>query len=312
MKTSDKPELTSPPLWRQVLPWVVAILFVGIVLLRVDVDEVLAQLVQVSIPAYVIFMTVAVTCNLLLDSLASWRVYRMVAPNLSYRELLLVRGASYLPATVNFHIGQAYLTYLLAQRHKVPLARVASATLLSYATFFGVVIAISATSLPLSVWAPQSSVTIDWGPSYLGSLLVAGVAYLLVLRLNPRVLRERSLLTALFSAGISGHLRLCLWRLPYALLLVLQLWLAYAFFDVSPPIVATLVVIPLILLVSALPLTPKGIGTRELVAVSLLAEWAKSEAAIVAAGTAMVAVTMVVQALIGIVCTPFSTSYMNE
>ena len=132
----------APPLWRRLLPWLVAVLFLALALWRVDPGEVARHLGRVSLPAYAAFVGACLAVNLSLDSLASWRVYRLVAPTLRFRDLLVVRGASYLPGTINFHVGQAYLTFLLSRRHGAPVVSVAGATLLSYATFFGGVVAL--------------------------------------------------------------------------------------------------------------------------------------------------------------------------
>jgi hypothetical protein len=195
----------------------------------------------------------------------------------------------------------------------VALTRVAGATLLSYGTFFGGVIAVTAVALPLAWVGAAGGATgvLEWAPSYIGLLVVAGLLYLVVLRLNPAFLRERSLLAPLFAAGPLGHMRLLAWRLPYVVVLVAQLWGAYAFFGVSLPVGAALVLMPMVLLVSALPITPQGLGARELVAIQLLAPWSDGDAAIVAAGTAWSLASMVAQAISGLAFAPAAAKYLR-
>ena len=299
----------APPLWRRLLPWLVAVLLLALALWRVDPGEVARHLGRVSLPAYAAFVGACLAVNLSLDSLASWRVYRLVAPTLRFRDLLVVRGASYLPGTINFHVGQAYLTFLLSRRHGAPVVSVAGATLLSYATFFGGVIAVTAVSLPFS---HESA---PWITGYVLPLLVAGVVYLAVLRLRPGLLAARAFLKPLFDAGPLRHVTLLLWRLPYVVGLVAGLWGAYAFFDVTLPFGPTCVLMPIILLVSALPITPQGLGARELVAIELLAPWAPEDdgqAAIVAAGAAWTVASMIGQVVVGLAFTPAGTRALAE
>ena len=74
---------------------------------------------------------------------------------------------------------------------------------------------------------------------------------------------------------------------------------------------------PIVLLVSALPITPQGIGTRELVALELLVPYAagsaaEGEAAVVAAGTLLALCSIVVQAVLGLGFTPAAAAILKR
>jgi hypothetical protein len=287
------------PLWRRVLPWFVAVALLGAVFSRTDARSVWSNLRSVNLPAYVAFVALFTVTNLACDSLATWRAYRRVHPALPLRDLFVVRGASYLPNLVNYHVGQAYLTYLLSRNYGVPLLRVVSATLVIYATLLSNFIVIAAVAMPF-MGEPTPWVTTTIVPSAAGVLV-----YFAVLALRPGFVARLPAFAVLFEEGPLGHLRLMLWRLPHIAVLSVGLWFGYWFFDVVIPPRAALTHIPVIMLFSALPLTPQGAGMREFVALHLLAAYVRGpaadpSAAILAAGAAWAAVTAAMQAVVGL------------
>jgi uncharacterized membrane protein YbhN (UPF0104 family) len=286
----------APPLWRRALPWGVALLLGAFLLAHSDRRAIGLALREVNGPAYVAFVLAFVVAVWAADTLATWRVYRRVCPALPWRDLLVVRAASYLPSLINYHVGQAYVTYLLARTYQTPAARVAGGTLLTYATLLGNLILVATLGLPFAAADP-------WAASFVLPLGLGVFAYWGVLALRPRSLASREALRPLFDAGVAGHLRLMLWRLPHVAVLALGFWANYCFFGVRAPLLPALTVIPILLLVSAVPITPQGLGTRELVALKLLAPFALTEdkaAPILAAGVAWVAVSTLCYAALGL------------
>src|SRR5262249_45946484 len=101
--------------------------------------------------------------------------------------------------------------------------------------------------------------------------------------------------------------RLLLFRLPHVAGLVLATWANYAFFDVRIPAVTAVGAIPLVLLVASLPITPQGVGTRELFAIQVFVPFAARtvdpRAAVVAAGAGGTPAPLLPQALVEIAST---------
>lgn len=135
-------------------------------------------------------------------------------------------------------------------------------------------------------------------------LALGVVAYWGVLALRPRFFTRFEALAPLFEAGVGGHLRLMIWRLPHVTILLAGYWANYWLFGIRPPLSAALTSIP-ILLVTAVPITPQGVGTRELVAIELLAPFAPGAdrtAPVLAAGVAWVAISTLCFAATGLLC----------
>lgn len=287
----------QPSARRRAAPWAVAAALLALVFAKTNPASVVASLRSVDPWRYVAFIAAFSAINLLCDAVATCQAYRLVSPGLPLRWVLVVRGASYLPSVVNYHLGQAYLTYLLSRRCGVPLRRVAGATLLVYTTHLGNLIVAAALALPAGGAPPWAARTV--------LLALAGLlAYLAALALRPAPLRRYAASSVLFETRPRDHARLLLWRLPHVLVLSLGMWGSYALFGLRVPAPAAFVVVPLLLLFSALPFTPQGIGTRELVAMNLLAPFAPDAAdraaPVVAAGAAWVVTTAAASVVVGL------------
>jgi hypothetical protein len=283
---------------RAILPWALAACIVAYLLSRVDVREVAARLSRVNAPAYLSVVFGFVALALALDALAGVRLFRAVGAAPTFWPFLAVRGASYLLGLVNYHVGQAHLTVLLTRLYRLPLVRVAGGTLMTYVTILG---ALWLLALPAAFVSHDPIVR----KTVLSVSLVA-ILYAVLVALAPAWLRRRPPFSVLLDVGVLGQIRLVLWRLPHVACLLVETWIAYAFFGVKIPPAAAGTDLVFVLLVSGLPLTPMGLGTRDLAAVSLFSRYASDatdaerRASVLAAGGALVTATMLCQLLIGL------------
>jgi hypothetical protein len=183
-------------------------------------------------------------------------VYRRTVAPVRFRDLWVLRGASYLPSILNHHVGQAVLTYYLSRRYKVSLARMAGGTLLVYASWAGCFLGAGAIAMMAAGEIVKPSL-----------MLGAGVLYLAVIAWRPAPLARAKLLAPLFEAGLAGHLACLVVRVPHFLVLFLGTWVPFLFFGVDIPFTAALTYAPIVMMAATLPITPQGVGTRALVAV---------------------------------------------
>src|SRR5262245_39786065 len=115
------------PLWRRALPFGMGLLLVGWVAHRIDWDPFRSAVQRTNSAAFFGF-AVAFYCALwVADVLATTHVYRKTIAPVRFRELLVIRAASYLPSLLNHHLGQAWLTYFLSRAYRAPLGRTAGA-----------------------------------------------------------------------------------------------------------------------------------------------------------------------------------------
>jgi uncharacterized membrane protein YbhN (UPF0104 family) len=285
--------------WRRVLPWVVGVGLFWFMLSKTELGTVAESLRRVNVPRYVAFVVTFGVVNLACDAFAAAVVFRRTAAPVTFGVVAVVRAASYLPQLVNFHVGQAYTAYLLTRVYRAPGVRVAGALLVVYATTLGALVAVPALLLPFSYQA------LPWLGRTLAGLAACGTGYLVLLALKPQVLARRAGISVPFELGVRGHLALMACRLPHVTVLCVSMWLSFYFFDVTVPLFESFLYIPVILLISTLPLTPQGVGTREFIAIKLLVPFVVTsdgdpKAPIIASGVAWAASTAAVSAVISL------------
>jgi hypothetical protein len=283
--------------WRRALPFVVALGLIAFTLSRVDLRAFARHIAAVNTPAFLLFSGGFVVALLTADAFGSAIVYQRTVAPVPFREFFVLRGASYLPSILNHHVGQAILTFYVSRRYGVSLARMAGGTLLVYASWMGCLLGTGAIAM---VVAGQ--------PLLRPALAVAaGLVYLAIIAWRPAPLARLKLLAPLFEAGLGGHLVALVVRLPHFAVLFLGTWLPFSFFGVHVPLAAALVYVPIMMVAVTLPITPQGVGTRALLAVTFFARFAPGDthaeqaAAIAAATTSFEVAFTLVEAVLGLV-----------
>ena len=95
-------------------------------------------------------------------------------------------------------------------------------------------------------------------------LVWTGLAvYATLVAARPRWLVSRPVFDVLLSAGLGGHLKATLVRLPHVAALMAVELVALRGFDVALPWNVALGAMPVVLLVSALPISVQGLGTTQ-------------------------------------------------
>lgn len=272
---SDESEATAPapnvelPLWRRLLPIVVGAALVAYLLSTLDFDAFRRALAKIHYVGYLAFTFFFVIALLTADSFAGAHVFTKTVGKISVRELWVIRGASYLPSLINHHVGQAWLTYYVSRVRGAPVWRVAGATLVIYVTTFGCLFVLAGAGFLVG------AARLPWLAPTLGALGVLAAGYALVIWLAPEALAKRRALAAPFELGLSGQVIAMLYRMPHVLVQLLGGWLAFGFFGVDIPFSVALAYLPAVMLVQTLPITPQGVGTRDVVALELFASYAQ-------------------------------------
>jgi uncharacterized membrane protein YbhN (UPF0104 family) len=219
--------------------------------------------------AFLAFVMTFVAAMLTADAFATAYIFSQTIGKIRYRDVFVLRGASYLPTMVNYHLGQAFFTWFLSRVHGAPVWRVAGTTFLVYASTVGSLLVMAAGSYLLR---PDA---FPWLGPTLGLSVILGLIYFAVITFGKRQLVRFEPLRVLIEAGPLGHLRAIFVRLPHIAVLFLGSWVPFWLFGIHIPFADALALIPILLLVGALPLTPQGLGTRELVALNLFSPYAQ-------------------------------------
>lgn len=259
------------PVWRRALPFLLALGLLVWVLRRTGMDELRGALSQTNFVLFFAFTFCSTLLTLVADSYATSYVYRRTVCPIRFREFLMIRGASYLPSMLNHNLGQAWLTYFMSKRYSAPLWRVAGATLLVYGTNLAGLLILGAIALLFNTQR------VPWLAAVVALGGVAGLAYFAILTWGKRWLGRWQATAPLVEIGVVGHLKAIAIRIPHVCALYLSTWLCFSFFGVWVPAGDALAYVPVLMVVAALPLTPGAVGTRDAVALELLAPFASPE-----------------------------------
>ncbi|MHB9072547.1 MAG: lysylphosphatidylglycerol synthase domain-containing protein [Desulfobaccales bacterium] len=203
------------------------------------------------------YSVLVVLLALLADAYATDIALTVTGLKLRFSQIFLVRGATYLLGLLNYSLGQgAFGVYL--QRSGVATVRAAGIMLFVLIVNFGVF-------LFMSCLGVLTGALFGGGFARFASLalgLTGGLlAYLSVVSLRPRFLQGWRLIAPLLEAGLGGHLRAAAGRMPHVLVLILTFWGALHLWGIPIPLLKGIILIPVILFLSALPITPAGLGT---------------------------------------------------
>ena len=248
------------------------------------------------------YIALAMFLVLLADAYATCVSLRVLGLRPQFFLIVLVRGATYLLGVLSYSLGQGAMGFYL-QRCGLATSRAAGIVLFLLIVNFGLLLIMSGLGL-LAGALPGFP-----GLSFLALGLAAGMlAYLSVVSLRPQFLQGWRLLAPLLEAGLGGHLRAAAGRMPHVLILVLTFWGALRLWGISVPLLQGLVLIPVILFLAALPITPAGLGTFQAGMVLLLSPYvplANPEAraaAVLAFSLVYQFLGLAIQAILGLWC----------
>ena len=283
----------------------VATAILAYLLLTIPIADFGAALARVSLWRLVALALGFTLALLFADSLTMWIGFREAIPGsrLALVPIMVIRGASYLLAIVNYGAGQGGIIYFLKRYHGIRLAAAAGAVLLTTGAFVMVI--------ALFVGVGMLAGAVPNRPEL--RLLAAGVVasvpvYFVIVAIRPRFLNRWSLLTPLFDAGVGGTARVAAARVLHAAILVMGHWLALRLFGVEVPFFAALARLPVLFLVASLPIAPSGLGTTQAAAITMFAEFAPGatvaarQASVLAYSLSLHFVATGIVALLGLYC----------
>lgn len=238
----------------------------------------------------------------LADSFAIKKTFGWFVAPLTYREVLVVRGATYLLALVNYSVGQGAIVYFVNRSRRVPILRGTAAVLLVMGINVLVLLVLATLGLVVAADVPSELKLIVL-------IAYAGLAvYIVIVSLKPRWLAKRPIFDVLLSAGVGGHLRALAVRLPHIATLLLLSWFSLAAFGIFVPVGKAILCLPIVYFVTVLPISPQGLGTSQAMLIHFFLGYAPGatdesrKAAILAASLVCQVIANIIQVSIGLFC----------
>jgi len=276
------------------LAWVLALALLAYLFHRSSPAEV-ARAVKQAAPWTVPVLAGLVVVVYLADSLAMWRIFGWFVARLSFREVLVVRGATYLLAIINYTVGQATIVYFVNRSRGVPVTRGAAAVLLVMGTNVLLLLFFTTAGLAIAPEVPRLL------PTVVGIAWAGLAVYIVAVALRPRWLTDRPIFDVLLGAGVGGHLKAVAVRVPHLLSLILYTYVSMRAFGIRVPVQHAFACLPVVFFISVLPISPAGLGTMQMAMTLFFARYA-SVATILASSLTSQAVAVGVQSLLGLAC----------
>jgi hypothetical protein len=235
------------------------------------------------------------------DSFAIWKTFGWFLAPLRFGQVLVVRGATYLLAAINYNVGQGAIVYFVHRAFGVPVMRGVATVLLIMGINILALLFLATGGLAIAPEVPHAVsviVRVAW----------AGLAvYALVVAVKPRWLVNRPLFDVLLSAGIKGHARALVVRVPHIASLVAMQFTALHAFNVHVPLVEAVAALPIVFFVAVLPISVQGLGTTQATMVYFFARYAPGDqaaqqAAVLAASLVSQTIALCFQVLLGLAC----------
>lgn len=284
----------------RVLPWVVTVGLLAIVFSRISFHDVVNG-ARSAAPWMVPVTLACVAAVYLADSFAIWKTFGWFLTRISFTDVLLVRGATYLLAAINYNVGQGAIVYFMHRNAGTTIMRGVATILLVLGTNVLALLFLATAGLtvaPAVPFAVKVLVAIAWGGLAIYTVLIA---------VRPRWL-DKPVFEVLLNAGLGGHLRALAVRVPHiASLVVFQFTLLHAF-GVQVPLVDALATLPVVFLVAVLPISVQGLGTTQATMAFFFARYAPGPdlktqvATVVAASIVGQAIASAFQAGLGVLC----------
>ena len=279
------------------LAWIVTAALLLFVFRNIKLAEVIAS-IRGAAPWTVPACLLAVAAIYLGDSFAIWKTFGWFLAPLSFAEVLVVRGATYLLAAVNYNVGQGAIVYFVHRARGVPVVRGVATVLFIMGVnilallFLATVGAAAAPSVPRAL------------PLGLAAAWTGLGLYALVVWRKPGIVARRAALAVLFEAGLGGHARALLVRIPHIAALVAFQTTVLRAFGVAVPLGQACAVLPIVFFVAVLPISVQGLGVTQWTMTFFFARYAPGGggAPVVTASLVSQAIATTTQVLLGLAC----------
>jgi uncharacterized membrane protein YbhN (UPF0104 family) len=281
----------------RIVPWLVAISIMAYLLSRYSLADI-ARNMKMAAPWTVPAIAVLTFLVYVADSLAIWKTFGWFVAKLSFKEVLVVRGATYLLALVNYALGQGAIVYFVNRSRGVPVSRGTAAVLLVMGINVLMLLALATLGL---VFVPEHDrrVNLVVAIAYAGLLV-----YVVLVLTKPRFLTSKPIFDVLLAARLPDYLKAMAARTPHILSLLALTYTSLRAFHVEVPPGQAVLCLPMVYFVAVLPISPQGLGTTEAMLTLFFARYAPggSGATVVASSFLSRVIANAVQVAIGFIC----------
>jgi len=260
---------------KKLLPWLILAAIFALLLHQVPLDKVIVELKVLNpfqiagLGGIAIIFIVGVSA---IDGLAMWYGFSVFKVGLRWKEIVLVRAAMMLLAVLATPIGQAGLAAHLVRKHKLPAGESAGMVMFLFLVEIYGMVALATVFFPVLL-AVKGGGLDPGAPVMIAGVMVAAawpalaVVFILCRWEGGEKILARVRLDSLlypfrtFSAG--QFARLLLLKTALAAWQIALTWPCFLLYGIDMPVLGLVALMPLAILISAIPVTPGRLGTTQ-------------------------------------------------
>ncbi|WP_101756546.1 lysylphosphatidylglycerol synthase domain-containing protein [Oceanicoccus sp. KOV_DT_Chl] len=269
-----------------ILPFTVSAALLSYTLSGIDIAAVYSRItvdqILLFIPALLIFLGVSLLIEgLCLVSVVSQSKKAVITLAMATK----IKAASYLLGLINYAIGAGALSFLLHRRAGLPLADAAGAVFIIGLFDLSSLIILVSISIMLTggnAIGVQVSIVLMVGLGIIAGFVVLRAP--LAMGIFDRV-RHLNVFSAARTLPIKYLVWLVTMRMGFVFSYILLTWSILEGFDIQLPWITMAVYVSVLLFVTALPIAAAGLGTGQLVFVTLFSGYADKETLLAASFT---------------------------
>lgn len=304
------------------LPWVVTAGGFTLLFRWIPVEKVIDAAARVDLLVYLPLLTFHTVFGFFWDVLAFTVLFRWFGTPLVFREMLPIRGVTYLVSLLNYLVGQGGMALIMRRWKGIPLPRATSVVLFGLFIDYYVLLAFCVLG---AFRLPRVDLVCFFDGTEAGHLvrfiviswLVFVAAVWLFRGILPRArgwkrVKENELLFAFRTASTRRYLEAILLRSVIPLAGIIVSYFALPCFGLHVPFLALMAMLPIVWLIESIPISVMGWGTAQLAMLWLVARYAESdgnaediEAAVLAYSILSMIFFKLVNFAIGMACVPF-------
>ncbi len=265
-------------------PWVIAIGVLYFVFQSVSITAVIESVRRVNLAIFLPLLLLHLLFTFFWDSNVYSVLFRLFKVPVTFREMLPYRGASYLLFVVNVFVGQGGMAFIMNRWKKVPIKRASSIVMFAMFTDYYLLLAFclaGAFRLPgvdLVAFFDGSDqgnlvrfIVISW------SLFALQIGYYRLYMQSPRAkhVKKFEIFSTFREAPITLYLKLMMVRSGTFVVGIFVNYFSLAAFDLHVPLIYLFVYLPIVWLISSIPITVMGLGTTQAAMLWLVARFAE-------------------------------------
>ncbi len=268
---------------KTLIPWFIAGLIFIYLFKKIPPDKVLEALKQVHLLPFIGYSFIYFLLIYFFDSYSLAKVVSKFCVPISLKEILGPRAVSYQLSLLNYNAGQASLAYFLKKNKNASFFKALGALLfvMIIDLYWVITFALVGT---FSIHLHYNSLDVSKAVQKFALLFLLGIIVHLcfwrqwlsrLFKVHIRFkwadwIRGRHLFQTFHQATVKDYITLALYRFPMHFVIIASLYPAVKCFDAHISLFNIMTTIPVVLLISVVPITPGGMGSVQMATIEFL------------------------------------------